>query len=491
MPKNTFTISKSRYTRGLQCHKSLWLRTHKPDLREESKAILASTSQGNEVGVQAQKFFPKGKLIPFDGVSFAEQIRMTQETMTTAKVIYEAAFSYDGVFVKADIMRKVASGWELYEVKSSGEVKDEHLDDVAVQYHVIAGSGLTLSKVFVTHLNKEYVREGALDLKQLFKSEDVTAVVKEKQAEIKKEIARQIKMLAGKEPKIDIGPYCKKPHDCDFKNHCWKNIPESSVFDLAGRGAMPYEFYKEGIVKMVDIPLNRLKGDQLQQVDLFIRKKPAIDRTKLKNFLDELWHPLCFLDFETFMAAVPPYDGMKPFQQIPFQYSLHLQKQAGGKLDHKEFLAKPNCDPRKELLDSLLEEIPKDACVLVYYKSFEEGRLKELALQFPRKAKQIQAIVDNVRDLWAPFKARALYSWRQQGSHSIKAVLPAFVKGMSYEGLEVGNGGEAMEAYQRMCTVADDPKALGKIRKALLEYCCQDTLAMVRLLEVIVEKAGK
>ena len=140
-------------------------------------------------------------------------------------------------------------------------------------------------------------------------------------------------------------------------------------------------------------------------------------------------------------------------------------------------------------MDSLLDEIPSDACVLVYYQPFEKGRLKELAVQFPRKAKQINGILSNVRDLLVPFKGRALYSWEQQGSHSIKDVLPAFVKDMSYEGLEVGDGGEAIEAYQKMCTVADNPQELGNTRKALLEYCCQDTLAMVRLLEVIGKNA--
>jgi hypothetical protein len=337
----------------------------------------------------------------------------------------------------------------------------------------------------VTHLNKEYVRKGDLDVQALFASEDVTVGIKAKQEAIKEEIDRLQKMLAGKAPKIDIGPHCAKPYPCDFEKHCWQHIPENSIFDLAGNGVNKWALYKEDTVKMEDIPLDKLKGLQLQQVKTYLDKKPVVDRIGLKAFLKEIWYPLYYLDFETFLAAVPPYDGLKPYQQIPFQYSLHIQKRKGGKLYHKEFLANPNCDPRKKILDSLLDDIPNDACVLVYYQPFEKGRLKELAQQFPRKAKQINAIISNVRDLLVSFKGRALYSWKQQGSHSIKKVLPAFVEGMSYEGLEVGDGGEAIEAYQKMCVVADDPKELGKIRKALLEYCCQDTLAMVRLLEVV------
>lgn len=491
MPKKTFTLSKSRYIRGLQCHKSLWFYTHRKKLRKESDAAKAAFQQGNEVGECARDIFPSGTFIEFKNVPFNVQISETQKALKTAKVIYEATFSYGGVLVRADIMRKVGRSWELYEVKASNEMKDVHLDDIAVQYYVISGSGVKVSKAFVTHLNKDYVRKGELDVQALFLSEDITADIKAKQAAVKTEIEKQQKMLAGKVPKIDIGPHCSKPYDCDFREHCWKDIPDNSIFDLAGNGVKKWPLYKQGIVKMEDIPLDKLKGQQLQQVKTYLDKKTVVDRTGLKAFLADISYPLYYLDFETFLSAVPPYDGLKPYQQIPFQYSLHIQKRKGGKLYHKEFLAAPNCDPRKELLDSLLAEIPGDACVLVYYEPFEKGRLKELAQQFPKKARQINAIIDNVQDLLVPFKKRALYSWKQQGSHSIKKVLPAFVDDMSYEGLEVGDGGEAIEAYQKMCAVADKPEELAKIRKALLEYCCQDTLAMVRLLEVVGKNASQ
>ncbi|MDD2899816.1 MAG: DUF2779 domain-containing protein [Desulfuromonadaceae bacterium] len=489
MAKKPFTLSKSRYIRGLQCHKSLWLYTHDRDLQEVSKSATASFQQGDEVGAIARNIFPKGKFIAFDNMSFEEQISETQKALKKEKVIYEAAFSYGGVFVKADILRKVGGSWELYEVKACNSRKDVHLDDIAIQHYVITGSGVPISKAFLTHLNKEYTRDGELDVQALFTSEDVTDEIKAKQEAIKAEIGRQQKMLAGKEPIIDIGPHCTNPYNCDFAGHCWKNVPDNSIFDLTGNGVKKWPLYKDGILKMEDIPLGKLKGLQLQQVKTYLGKKTVVDPTGLKTFLKELWYPLYYLDFETFLAAVPPYDGLKPYQQIPFQYSLHSQKRAGGKLTHKEFLANPNCDPREELLDSLLDEIPSNACVLVYFQPFELGRLKELAQQFPKKAKQINAIISNVRDLLVPFKGRALYSWKQQGSHSIKNVLPAFVKNMSYEGLEIGDGGEAIEAYQKMCAVADDPKALGKIRQDLLEYCGQDTLAMVRLLEVVEAKS--
>lgn len=488
MSKMAFTLSKSRYIRGLQCHKSLWLATHKPVLREVSQKTAQVFAQGHEVGEHAQQIFPGGETILFDGVTFDEQLRQTQAALTTGKVIYEAAFLYNGVFVKADIMRKVRGGWEVYEVKGSTSLKDIYLDDAAVQYHVISGAGIAITKMFVVHLNAAYRRKGPLDYDNLFTKKNVTVEVLGRQAAVKMEIAKQKRMLKGNEPDIGIGPWCNNPYECDFKCHCWKDIPDNSVFDLAGKGVDAFELYRQGILKQQDIPLTLLKGKQLQQVETTLGKKTVVDKKKLREFLDKLRYPLYFLDFETFTSAIPPYDGLSPFQNVTFQYSLHWQKRAGGKLYHTEYLAKPGIDPRKEIVERLLEDIPEGVCVLAYWKSFEASRLKELAVQFPRKKKRLQSIIDNMIDLIDPFKARHIYSWKQHGSHSIKAVLPAFVKGMTYEGMEIGDGGAAMEAYHRMCDFAGQPKELAKVRKDLLEYCKQDTLAMVRLLEVIESK---
>jgi len=491
MPIKTHSLSKSRYMKGLQCHKALWLLTHKPELREESEAANQAFAQGHKVGELAQEIFPGGDLISFDDLTFDEQLQRTQTALTRAKIIYEAAFIHSGVFVKADIIRKVRGGWELYEVKGSSKVKNIYLDDTAIQYHVITGSGLTITKAFVVHLDTSYRRNGELDLDKLFTHHNVTKEILERQADVKKEIARQTKMLKGKMPNIEIGSWCSDPYECDFMCHCWKDVPEDSVFDLAGKGADTFELYRQGIKKLKDIPLDQVKGKQLQQVETARSKKLVVSKKGLQQFLEKLRYPLYFLDFETFMESIPSYDGMKPFLQVPFQYSLHWLKKAGGTLNHTEYLAKPGVDPRKEITERLLKDIPEGACVLAYWKSFEAGRIKELAELFPTNKKRLLSIIDNMVDLIEPFKARDLYSWKQRGSHSIKAVLPVFVKGMSYDDMEIGDGGAAMEAYHQMCDCADDPKELAQVRKNLLEYCKQDTLAMVKLLEVIIKKAGK
>lgn len=486
-------LSKSLYIRGLQCRKALYFERHHPELRDElSTDAKARFAAGNQVGELARDLFPGGVLVPYVKDDFAIQFKQTSDAVTSGtKVIYEASFEYDGITVKVDILRKVAKGWQIYEVKSGTALKEVHEHDAALQYFVLTGAGIPVTRVFVVHVNSEYVRRGDLDLAQLFTVVDVTKEAKARQAEIAKEIAGQRKMLSGKKPpKIDIGPHCSTPYECDFGEHCWQHIPDESVFDLRGKGVDKFELYRNGMVALKDVPLNLLDGKQRQQAEAAVKKKVIVDRERLREFLDQLWYPLCFLDFETFQSPIPPYDVLKPYQQVPFQYSLHYQKKRNGKLYHREFLAAPATDPRKEFVERLLDDIPEGACILAYNKAFEIGRLKELAEHFPKHRKKIRAIIDNVADLIDPFRQRMIYSWKQKGSHSIKQVLPAFVKGMSYEGMAIGNGCEAMEAYHEMCVLVDRPEELTELRKELLDYCRQDTLAMVRLVEMLEQKAA-
>jgi len=485
-------LSKSRYLHGLQCPKYLWLETWRKELKNEvaesTEEILA---QGHRVGALARELFPGGVEIPYEGLSIEEQLEQTQTALASHKVIYEASFQYNGVFIKADIIRKVRGGWELYEVKSSGELKATHYDDLAIQYHVISNAGIKITKAHLVHINTAYLRKGKLDPQQLFTIIDLTEDVLERQTSVKKQLAAMKKMLAGAEPEVQIGPYCYDPYECAFSEHCWQDVPEEgSVFDLAGKGADCYQLYHQGISKLVDIPLDLVKGKQRQQVEAAKKKQTIVNKEGLHEFLDSLWYPLCFLDFETFMEAVPSYDGQRPYQQIPFQFSLHIQKKPGGKLYHYEYLAEPGMDPRKEFLEELLEVLPDDGCIMVYNMSFEKDKLEKLAELFPRKKKRIQNVIDNMVDLIVPFRARHLYSWKQKGSHSLKAVLPAFVKGISYDDMEIGDGASAIQAYHTMCALVASPKKLATLRKQLLAYCKQDTLAMVRLLEVLSERAS-
>ena len=477
-------LSKSLFVRGIRCHKSLYLQKYRPELKDEVSAETEKRFAGGyEIGDLALGLFPGGMMVPYDGLSHAEQLGMTANLIAQGyKTIYEATFFYNGVFIKADIINHGDDGWDVYEVKASTSVKDYHLDDASVQYYVMTGAGLPISRVFIVHINNEYVRQGEIEVDKLFHKEDITAIAKDKQAFIVEEIARQRAMLKGEEPDIAIGPHCEQNYPCDFIGHCWSHIPENSIFDLKGRMDSRFFLYEKGIISMFDVPQEYLSTRQFVQVDTVKTKEVYYDHGAVKKFLDSLWYPLYFLDFETSMAAIPPYDGIRPYQQVPFQYSLHHLDQLGDELHHDEFLAMPRTDPRKELIEKLVSEIPDGACVLAYVSGFEIARLRDLAAWFPEHASKIEKIIENTRDLAAPFRSYHIYHWQQQGSYSLKCVLPAMLPDFSYDHLDVQNGGMAMDAYAAM-NQDDDPKEIAKIRQSLLEYCKLDTLAMVKILE--------
>jgi hypothetical protein len=481
--KSNAYLSKSLFVRGLQCHKSLYLKKYQPELAEapseDRQAIMES---GQDVGILARELFPGGVEIPYEGLSYEDQIQKTAAAIKADRTVYEGAFSHDNIFIKVDILRKGQTGWELHEVKASTDVKPYHENDLAVQYYVLKNAGIPVSKAYLTHINNQYVRNGEIEVDKLFTPEDLTALVQEKEGFVQEEIAKMRTMLKGKAPAIDIGAYCGDPFECDFKSYCWQHIQEGSVFELAGNGKNPFDLYYQGIVNLTDIPLDLLPSGQRVQVECAINKNTIVNREKVKEFLDSLWYPLYYLDFETFIQAIPPYDGTRPYQQTPFQYSLYSMAHAGDQLEHKEFLAEPNMDPRREIAHRLAEQIPKEACVIAYNASFEAQRLGELAESFPEYQERLWAILDNLRDLAAPFRSKHVYLWGMGGSWSQKAVLPALVPELSYDGMEVADGGMAMDAYARMCA-SKDPGEVERIRKALLEYCKLDTLGMVKILE--------
>jgi hypothetical protein len=481
----TSYLSKSLFIRGRQCHKSLWLQKHNPALKGDiSNSQQAIFQSGTEVGILAQQLFPGGVEIPYEGLTHQQQLDQTRaEIDKGTETIYEATFLNGGIFIKADILHRGARGWEIYEVKGSTEVKDVHIFDAAVQYRAITGAGLQVSSVSIVHINNTYTRYGALDIGQLFTIADITGKAQELQETITDEIAAQRDMLAGEVPKIDIGKQCEDPYLCDFKDYCWQHLPEDSVFKLRGRGVNKFSLYYQGIVRQSDIPLDALNSRQRFQVESTLSQRDHTETEAVQKYIEGLWYPLCFLDFETVNPAVPLFDGCRPYEKMPFQYSLHIQNSPGSELRHFEYLADPNIDPRQDLLDSLLERIPENACVIAWNQSFEISVMRGLAGLFSEKREQIERMIDNFRDLMLPFKNRDIYLWQAKGSYSIKPILPLLAPELSYKNLKgVANGDDAMGAYYAMSR-ADDPAEVARIRGELLEYCELDTLAMVRILE--------
>ena len=485
-------LSKSKYCKGIQCPKILWMDTYKP---EEAEDVLpeAALANGNRVGDLARRYFGQYDLVEFNYDKNVMTEKTKQFMQAGSENIAEAAFLTDGLYCAVDILHKNGSGYDIVEVKSSTGVTDIYIEDMAFQYYVLKRCGINVKRVFLMHLNSKYVRHGDLNLNNLFTLEEFTEDVKQKYNEVESNI-KSIRVYVDTdcEPERDIDLYCETPYACAYYGYCAKHIPEQSVFNVRGmRAAKKYEYYHQGIITFEDIVRQhpKLSEKQWKQVETSYYDKPdEADADAIKAFLDTLSYPLYHLDFETFQQAIPEYDGLSPYAQIPFQYSLHIER-ADGTLEHREFLAKEGTDPRRAIAESLCKDFPEGVCVLAYNKSFEQRVLKSLADYFPDLADRLLEIRKNIHDLMVPFQQQQYYCKAMQGSYSIKYVLPALCPGdseLDYQALDgVHNGGEASATFADLPN--HTPEEISVMRNNLLKYCCLDTLAMVKVLEKLRE----
>lgn len=479
-------ISKSNYTSAKQCYKRLWLQKHQPEDAEIDEATKKRFNTGQIVGKCARALLPEGVLVEYDHNIF-NMTKITKELLhSKTNVIYEAAFIYKNLIAICDIVVVTDEGIEIYEVKSSTKMKDTYYDDISFQSYVVQKCGYKVSKASIVHINNKYKRSGKLECDKLFKKVDVTNKISKYQEEIKKNIPKISKMLSEKLPNIDIGLHCSKPYGCEFSTYCRSHIPEYSVFDLYKVGKKAIEYYNNNIITFEDLNKSgvQLKGIQKLQLNAKTNNCSIIDRDKIKQFLSTIKYPLYFLDFESYQEAIPSFDGCSPYEQIPFQYSLHYIEEENGDLKHKEFLAKEGTNPKEKLAKQLCEDISSEGTVLAYNKNFEASIIKKLAEEFPELREQLLGIMRNLEDLIIPFRKGYYYNSAMKGSFSIKSVLPALFpndKELDYKGLEIKNGTEAMNTFPLLVNDSDEERE--RKREALLEYCKLDTYAMVKILE--------
>lgn len=482
-------ITKSDYLLYTQCKKSFWLHKNKPALLDDS-TNQSLMDKGNEVTEAARELFPHGILVPYSSNAH-EMVTRTKELIEQGvETIYEAAFQYDGCYVICDILQKKRDVWSVYEVKSSTGVKQRHLDDITFQFYVIANN-LPTESISLVHIRNDYVRNGKLDVKQLFQIVDQTEHVVEHVLEIPLYVENMKELLEGKEPKQDIGEYCNKykkdNFECGAKGYCWAHVPEYSVFNIARIGKKAFDLYDQGILHLEDIPESfKLSENQSWQVNAQKENTSIVEKEAIQEFLATFTSPLYFLDFETFQQAIPQFDQLKPYEQIPFQYSLHIVENDEETLLHKEFLGKEGEDPRRPLAEKLVQDIPQDVTTVAYNMSFEKMVLRQLANLFPDLEEHLLGIHDGMVDLMIPFHKKWYYTNAMQGSYSIKYVLPALLPNdprLDYKQLAIQNGSMAMTIYEKLHTFPKED--IQQIRKNLLAYCHLDTLAMVRIWQVL------
>lgn len=478
-------LSKSKYCQGVQCEKMLWLNEYKSDkaVKDSNDSVLEN---GRKVGELAKGLFREYIDIPYDSL----RIQKTQEALKDKpNIITEASFSHENNFCSVDILKNDADGVEIYEVKSSTEIKDIYLDDIAYQYYVLTHAGLNVKKACIVYVNNEYVRNGELELDKLFNSEDLTDLVLEKLDEIKNNINSFTETCSlEKEPVGDIGKYCFDPYPCSFWDYCTRDLPKPNVFDVSGMfKSKKFEKYYEGKITFEDLEGEKLNPKFLEQIDFELHnREDKINKKAIEDILDFLVYPLYFIDYETCQYAIPEYDKTKPYQQIPFQYSLHIIPEEGAPIEHKEYLADVNDDDLiRTFALSMIEDMPEYGSVIVYNKAFEATRNKEIGEMYPDLKSEMERINNNMVDLMVPFRNRDYYTKEMKGSYSIKYVLPALYPNnpdLNYLNLDlVHNGGEASAAFLGLKDKS--PEEQVKIRESLLRYCELDTYAMVKIWE--------
>ena len=493
-------ISKSNFLSGTQCQKKLFFDKFRKDLIPEfDSSQEAIFDLGHDIGLLARQRFPLGKdATPESYLDFSKSLENTSEWIKKkVATIYEAAFSFDGVFAALDILHHENGKRWAIEVKSSTEVKDYHLTDASLQYWVMKKAGIKPDKFFIMHINNDYIKSGEINVKELFKLTDITKQVIENQAWVEEQINLLKEILEKKtEPKIEIGTHCNDPFNCQFQHHCWKHIPkENSVFELYSARGKDWHFYQNGILDLKDIDDKSVKLNNRQQLQVNGAKKGEsyIDKTSISTFLKDWSYPLFFLDFETLYNGIPQIDGTRPFQQVPFQFSLHILESPEGDVKHHEFLADPTWfdegsekEPRKELIKALMTCIGKKGSVVAYNASFEINVLRGLAESYPEESNFIEQLIGRFVDLLVPFRKAWYYLPKMGGSASIKSVLPALDPNFSYSDLEIGNGEDASNIFLSMIKgkFVGDEKAN---RKALLAYCERDTLGMVILYQKLLK----
>ena len=492
-------ISKSKYLSGYQCHKKLYLEKNRPDLKPPvGDALQALFDQGHRIGLLAQQLYPHGKdATPEDRGSFGWSIQQTRDWLAMGeKVIYEATFSAMGGFAMLDIL--LQEGYDnihALEVKSSTRVRDYHILDASLQYYVMAESGFAPKRFSIMHIDNSYTKDGDLDLHGLFKTADITYEVLELQPEVPERLRAMKEMLARKEePDIDIGPHCGNPFTCDFIHYCWSHVPEDSVFDLP-RAQKAWQFYEEGRLKISDLEPEELTPSQLPYYREVTGNAGAFDRYAIREWLQQIEYPICFLDFETIQCAVPVYDYSRPYQQIPVQYSIHWIEKEGAPVEHFDYLADFEEDPRIEQAQPLADILAKAGSIVAYNVSFEQRCIESIAKLNEDLAEKLRASYPKFVDLIDPFRKGWAYFRGMKGSNSIKRVYASMFPDaeLNYQGLKIADGGAASTVLKSLAETSfkGSSAELEALRHDLRKYCELDTLAMVAIWRYLEHKVSR
>ena len=475
-------LSKSKIISGLQCLKRLYLQVHQPELAETSEQAERLINFGYRVQEVARGLHPDGKLVGHES-AVAEAIRQTSELLQEPgdRLLFEPAFQHIGVAVRADLFSRHHDQYRLNEVKASTEVKDYYYNDIAIQRWVIEGAGYPLRSTIVSHIDNQFVYQGDGDYQGLFKEVDITEETEPLQEMVPAWIKDLRKMLAGPLPEIAMGKQCSDPFECEFQQFCSRGLPkpEYPVSVLPYGGKTVEKLLAKGYTDLRDVPENELSNQRHKWVWRATKTgEPGLD-PRVREIVRKLPYPRFYLDFETAQFAVPIWAGTRPYEQLPFQWSCHIESE-GGVSTHKEFINVTREPPIRQFAESLIAALGEHGAIVVW-GSFEGTRLRELAARFPDLEVRLMKIVQRINDL-LPIAQNHYYHRDMQGSWSLKCVLPTIAPDLDYSKLgEVQEGSMAQTAYLEAIDPETPPERREKLVNSLREYCKMDTLALVRI----------
>ncbi len=485
-----FGLSKSKITMFEQCPKRLWLSVHRPELAEQDEGAETRFATGHEVGAIACALLPNGVMVEADP-DLAAALVTTQALLDGGhdRPIFEATLQHDGVLVRIDVLEPNGSGcWHMAEVKSSTKAKDYHVGDIATQLWVARNAGVSISSAAIRHIDSSFVLEREGELDGLFADTDLMTVAEPIITGRGATIAAARATLAGGEPATQPGEHCDTPFPCEFAGYCHAALPTGPEWPVT---VLPHgggkRWIERGIYDLLAIDPGALTNAMHARVHrATVSGEVYHDVDGARAAMADWAFPRTWLDFETIGFAVPRWIGTRPYQQVPFQFSAHVEE-AGGTIIHREFLSLDGSDPRRPCAEALIEMVPPTGAVIAYNASFEKGRIVELAAAFPDLAVALHGIVARIVDL-LPITRANWYHRDQRGSWSIKAVLPTIAAEMDYAGLEVKDGGSAQEAYVEAIAAGTTSARRIALDAALRAYCGRDTEAMIVLARRLLDR---
>jgi Domain of unknown function(DUF2779) len=487
-------LTKTHFVLGQRCQKALHFNIFSPELASQSSNLeLKLRHEGIEVGKYARSLYPDGILIDSEDVEVV--LKETQKNIREgALTLFEAAFRFDDVIIRTDILTRqsINDPWKLYEVKattykSNDEArKEEFRQDIAIQVWVLQQSGIILEGTYLMHLNSECIYP---NLSSLFISKDYFPEIISLLSEMPMQLEKLKTVLQNQVlPNVSIGPHCEQSEGCSFRDTCWNHIPKPSVFDIPNC-RQRWKHFEDGRVAACQLSKSDFQSStHLRVLKCYQENQPFFDKQLARKILQQWEYPLSYFDIEAIAYPIPRYPNSRPYQNLPFQFSCHIQRDENSELEHYEFLHDENNDPRLAFIQKMLEVIPQSGSIVVYHQTYEISRFKELARDFPDYAQAINDLIPRVVDLKKVIMDTVYYPGFL-GSFSIKKVAPVLLgEKTNYHHLEVGDGIDAMLSYQKILNLGSYDSRKWEIKKSLLEYCKQDTLLMVYLHQWLLNK---